>query len=945
MKQQDNTWCMSILEGVNDGILVADVHTKMIKFSNQAICSMLGYSSEELGRMSIQKIHPESDWSHVLSEFEAQARGEKKLVVDIPCLHKDGVVIYADINTEKIMLDGLECNVGIFHDITARRKMDEERKVHVRFLESLQRVDQAIKQETDVEQMLRHVLEVVFSIFDCDRAWLFYPCDPEAPSFRVPMEIYRPEYPGAKVLNVDLPMPPDMAQNLREALESTDPVTYTVGTEKPINKVSAGQFGVKSMMMVALYPKLGKPWAFGLHQCSTPRLWTKEEIKLFKEISNRISDGLSSVLFLRKLQESEERFHTMIDFTYDWEYWVGPDKQLLYMSPACERISGYRAEDFKRDSQLLTTIVHPDDRASFEQHGDAVLESAATMLDLRIITRSGEVRWISHACQSVYSADGRWLGRRVSNRDITERKQAEELVQKNETRFRQIACSVVDWIWEVDVLGRYTFASPAVTRILGYTPEEIIGKKCFYDFFEPEEKEALKKMAFDVFARKERISNLVNSNVCKDGHVVVLMTNAVPILDEEGYLLGYRGADTDITASRQAEKALKDSEQMLKSVMYGIPFSQFVINRDHRVVFWNKALEIGSGISAADVLGTKQHWKAFYDSERPCMADLLLNGASHDEIEIWYRDKECRASFVDGVYEAVDFFPRQGREGAWLRIAAALIRDSTGCVIGAVETLEDITERKKAEKVIQELNIDLERRIVERTAQLVAANRELESFSYSVSHDLRAPLRGIDGWSLALMEDYKDKLDAEALEHLRYIRSETQRMGQLIDDLLRLSRITRAEMNVMPVDITTIAGDIAARLRQANPVRQIEFIIQPGMQDKGDGHLLEIALTNLLDNAVKFTGKRDLARIEFGQTMINDRSTYFICDNGAGFNMAYVPKLFGTFQRMHSAAEFPGTGIGLASVKHIINRHGGRIWADAKVDQGATFYFTLQEAQ
>jgi len=210
---------------------------------------------------------------------------------------------------------------------------------------------------------------------------------------------------------------------------------------------------------------------------------------------------------------------------------------------------------------------------------------------------------------------------------------------------------------------------------------------------------------------------------------------------------------------------------------------------------------------------------------------------------------------------------------------------------------------------------------------------------------LRAPLRGIDGWSLALMEDYKDKLDAEALEHLRYIRSETQRMGQLIDDLLRLSRITRAEMNVMPVDITTIAGDIAARLRQANPVRQIEFIIQPGMQDKGDGHLLEIALTNLLDNAVKFTGKRDLARIEFGQTMINDRSTYFICDNGAGFNMAYVPKLFGTFQRMHSAAEFPGTGIGLASVKHIINRHGGRIWADAKVDQGATFYFTLQEAQ
>jgi len=153
--------------------------------------------------------------------------------------------------------------------------------------------------------MMNDALETVLSIFDCDRTWLFYPCDPDAPSFRVPMEIAKPEYPGAKVLNVDVSIPPDMAQNLREALESAGPVTYIVGTERPINKVSTEQFGVKSMMMVALYPKLGKPWAFGLHQCSTSRIWTKEEIKLFKEISCRISDGLSSLLFLHDLQESE----------------------------------------------------------------------------------------------------------------------------------------------------------------------------------------------------------------------------------------------------------------------------------------------------------------------------------------------------------------------------------------------------------------------------------------------------------------------------------------------------------------------------------------------------------------------------------------------------------------------------------------------------------------
>jgi PAS domain S-box-containing protein len=193
--------------------------------------------------------------------------------------------------------------LGVFSDITERKRAEEERKAYIRFLENLERVDQAIKVETDMEQMMWHILEIVSSIFDCDRAWLFYPCDPDAPTFRVPMEITRPECPGAKALNVELPMPPDMAWNLREALESDEPVIYIAGTERPINKVTAEQFGVQSQMFVPIYAKLGKPWVFGMHQCSYPRVWTKEEKKLFMEISRRISDGLSSGLFLRELHD------------------------------------------------------------------------------------------------------------------------------------------------------------------------------------------------------------------------------------------------------------------------------------------------------------------------------------------------------------------------------------------------------------------------------------------------------------------------------------------------------------------------------------------------------------------------------------------------------------------------------------------------------------------
>jgi light-regulated signal transduction histidine kinase (bacteriophytochrome) len=234
--------------------------------------------------------------------------------------------------------------------------------------------------------------------------------------------------------------------------------------------------------------------------------------------------------------------------------------------------------------------------------------------------------------------------------------------------------------------------------------------------------------------------------------------------------------------------------------------------------------------------------------------------------------------------------------------------------------------------------------VAERTAQLQAANLELEAFSYSVSHDLRAPLRGIDGWSLALLEDCGAQLDEQGHKYLARVRSETQRMECLIDDLLQLSRLTRSEMRFAPVDISALAQVIVERLKETQDGRTIEFTIQPGLVAQCDRDLLEIALGNLFNNACKFSSTRLLSQVEFGQTLQNGKLVFFVRDNGVGFDMIYAKKLFGAFQRLHKQSEFPGTGIGLATVQRIINRHGGQLWADSKPDMGATFYFTLETA-
>ena len=372
--------------------------------------------------------------------------------------------------------------------------------------------------------------------------------------------------------------------------------------------------------------------------------------------------------------------------------------------------------------------------------------------------------------------------------------------------------------------------------------------------------------------------------------------------------------------------ALRESENMFRNAFESSPDAIVGVNRDGRIVRVNQQAERIFGYSREDLIGAPVEMlipTRLAERHAQNRRDYM----SHPHMRPMGSGLELSARRKDGTEFPVD-------------VMLGPVETNSGPLV--LSTIRDITERKRAEAEIRQLNAELENRVVQRTAELEAANKELEAFSYSVSHDLRAPLRSIDGFGQALLDDCASRLDDNGRHYLQRIRGSTQHMGQLIDDLLKLSRVARAEIHREPVDLTQMAQTVIAGLRGTEPGRQVEFQAQDGMTADGDPRLLPIVLENLFSNAWKFTSRAEQARIEMA-SFANDAGgrAYYVRDNGVGFDMAYVDKLFGAFQRLHAPADFPGTGIGLATVKRIVHRHGGRVWAEGAVGKGATFYFTL----
>jgi PAS domain S-box-containing protein len=403
------------------------------------------------------------------------------------------------------------------------------------------------------------------------------------------------------------------------------------------------------------------------------------------------------------------------------------------------------------------------------------------------------------------------------------------------------------------------------------------------------------------------------------GRRIWVRANGRPVL-AEGKVAKLVGAFQDITERKKAEEALRVSEAQFRSYIEDSPMAVFLSDETGRYRQVNQAAARITGYSKEDLLTMT-------------VQDLLP--PSSFAIAAAHRRRCAETGHVSAEYE---FRRKDGTLGFWSVEAVML---SPTRFLGFVA---DISQRKAAEAMVMRMTEELEQRVLERTAQLEATNQELEAFCYSVSHDLRAPLRGIDGFSGALLADYRERLDATGQHYLSRIRQGTQRMGQLIDDLLKLSRINRSELELARVDLSGLCRKVLLDLAQANPERRVQSEVQPDMVVRADRRLLLVVLENLLGNAWKFTARSEDARIEVGEAPgTGDAPAFRIRDNGAGFEMAYAEKLFKPFQRLHASDDYEGTGIGLAIVQRIINRHGGEVWGEGTPGQGAAFFFTLPE--
>ncbi len=898
----------ALVEHAADGIYVHDTAGIIVEVNAQA-CDSVGYARDELIGRPLTDIDSQLDPERARQDL-LQLESGAPVLVETMHRRKDGSTFPVEVRSVRITWNGRPHVFGICRDVTERHRLAES--LQLRATHAALEAEIGLRLTTSrplpetlqvcAEAIVKHLGAAFARVWTLNHATQTLELQASAglythldgPHGRVPVGKFK----------IGL-----IAQEQKPHLTN-----QVIGDPRVSDQDWAEREG---MVAFAGYPLIIEGRAEGVLALFSRHALPDSTLDVLGRVVHAVALGVARQRAEEGLREARASLDLAVAASrigfWDWDLQTGETRY----AESWHTLFGYSRADFDGSPEAWATLVHPEDLDRVARNALAAVENAASPYEeeFRLRHKNGAYRWVLSRAAVLRNAAGdpqRMVGAHL---DVTERKQAEDAARHSARQVQALFEASADVIGILEADGTFRDVSASIRQLLGYEVSEVVGRNGF-DFVHPDDRAALQAAFASRVAQTGNRTTEEYRLQRADGSWIYVESTLSNLLDDPD-VHALMTTTRDITERVRAEQKMNETTAFLTAIIENIPDMIFVKDAESlRFVRINRAGEELLGYGREDLVGQSD-----YDFFTKSEADFFTK-----------RDREVldRRQLVDIPEEPIHTREKGERI---LHTKKIPILDPTGQARFLLGISRDITERKA-------ISVALDAR----TKALEAANKELEAFSYSVSHDLRAPLRAIEGFSRILLEDHARQLDAEGARSLERVRAATLRMGQLIDDLLKLSRVQRGQLRRALVDLSALARVIVADLRETTPGRAVDVAIADSITANGDVNLLRVALENLLGNAWKYTGKHATARIEFGVTEQNGQPVYFVRDDGAGFDMGYADKLFGAFQRLHAAQEFEGTGIGLAIVQRIIRRHGGSVWTQAAVEQGATFYFTLPPA-